>query len=140
MPNYNAKCDTCSCCWKNCFHDCDKCNNHYPNCVRRWIFSGVVEDGTSSTWVSFFNEQAEALLGETADTLHSQAFGDDQAQDQDAYDSIFAKANFSEWIFKCKVKNEEVNEESRVKTSVYAMQPVNYLQESRDMLRALQIM
>ena len=28
---------------------CDKCQGIYADCVRRWIFSGVVEDGTGST-------------------------------------------------------------------------------------------
>lgn len=115
---------------------CDKCQGSFPTCVRRWIFSGVVEDDTSSTWVSFFNEQAETLLaGATADQVYAETYQDQQ--DQDAYDSYFAKANHTEWIFKCKVKNEMVNEESRVKTSVVAMQPVDFAKESRDLLSAL---
>jgi replication factor A1 len=58
--------------------------------------------------------------------------------DQDAYDSYFAKANHTEWIFKCKVKQEMVNDESRVKTSVVAMHPVDYVKESQDLLAAIE--
>lgn len=115
---------------------CDKCNHTYPNCVRRWIFSGVIEDDSSSTWVSFFNEQAETLLGNvTADTVYEQTYGNNN--DQDAYDSYFARANHTEWIFKCKVKTEMVNDESRVKTSVVSLHPVDYVKESQDLLHAI---
>lgn len=115
---------------------CDKCQGTFPNCVRRWIFSGTISDDTSTTWVSLFNEQAETLFGGlTADDVYSRTM--ENNPDQDAYDSIFARANYSEWIFKCKVKQEMVNEESRVKTSVVSMSPIDYAKESRDLLDAI---
>jgi replication factor A1 len=117
---------------------CDKCQGTYQNCIRRWIFSGVVEDGTSSTWVSFFNEQAEALFGgTTADDVYTKTYAGD-GHDQEAYDSYFDRARFSECIFKCKVKQEMVNEESRVKTSVYSLHPIDYVKESKDLLAAIE--
>mmetsp|Transcript_21096 Transcript_21096/g.29794 ORF Transcript_21096/g.29794 Transcript_21096/m.29794 type:complete len:643 (-) Transcript_21096:211-2139(-) len=115
---------------------CDKCQGTYPNCVRRWIFSGTVTDDTCTTWVSLFNEQAEVLFdGATADDVYNQTMGDNP--DQDAYDSYFAKASFTEYLFKCKVKQENVGDETRVKTSVFSMQPVDYAKESRDLLTAI---
>jgi replication factor A1 len=118
---------------------CDKCQSTYPNPVRRWIFSGVVEDATSSTWVSFFNEQAETLFdGLTADQCYEQTHDDRGVTDQDAYDSVFAKALYKEFIFKCKVKNETHNDDSRVKTSVYSLHPVDYVKESNDLLAAIE--
>mmetsp|Transcript_17342 Transcript_17342/g.26844 ORF Transcript_17342/g.26844 Transcript_17342/m.26844 type:complete len:643 (+) Transcript_17342:71-1999(+) len=115
---------------------CDKCNGTYPNCVRRWIFSATVTDDTCTTWVSLFNEQAEVLLdGATADDVYNQTMGDNP--DQDGYDSYFAKASFQEFLFKCKVKQENVGDETRVKTSVFSMQPVDYAKESRDLLSAI---
>ena len=117
---------------------CDKCQGTYQDPVRRWIFSATVEDDTCSTWVSFFNSQAETLLGgETTADMAFQKFIEHN-QDQDGYDSLFCRAQHTEWIFKCKVKSEMVNEEQRVKTSVYALEPVNYVQESENMLKALE--
>jgi replication factor A1 len=103
----------------------------------------MVQDYTSSTWVSFFNEQAEPLLGNvTADQVFSNTYGGDDAMtggaNQDYYDSVFARARYSEWIFKCKVKNEMVNDEQRLKTSVFALQPVDYLKESKDLLTMIE--
>lgn len=117
-------------------YSCEKCQQQYDKCVRRWIFSAVVEDDTGSNWVSFFNEQAEQLLGATADDVFRASY--ENGHDQDAYESVFARANFSEWVLKCKVKSELVNEEQRVKTSVYAMSPLDYVKESKDMLAEIE--
>ena len=117
---------------------CEKYQNTYPQPVRRWIFSGVVEDGTGSTWVSFFNEQAEMLFGGlTADQCYEQCYGGG-GFDQDRYDSVFAHLLYTEWIFKCKVKSEAYNDESRVKTSVVSLQPLDYAKESLDLLAAIE--
>ena len=114
---------------------CDKCGGTYPTCVRRWIFSGVVQDESSSTWVSFFNEQAETLLqGVTADQAYGRTYEADGSYNQRAYNDIFAPALYTEWILRCKVKNEIVNDEQRIKTSVAGMWPVDYLQESKELL------
>ena len=117
---------------------CDKCQGTYPNCVRRWIFSGTVADDTSTTWVSFFNEQAEALFGGvTAEQVYAEAFGNDAGGNQDVYDSYFSKAYATDWIFKCKVKQEMMGDEARVKTSVVSLHQVDYAKESRDLLDAI---
>jgi replication factor A1 len=110
---------------------------HIPTVSVVGFFSATVCDDTSTTWVSLFNEQAETLFGGvTADEVYNTTMGD--VMDQDAYDSYFAKANHTEWIFKCKVKQEMVNDESRVKTSVVAMHPVDYVKESQDLLAAIE--
>ena len=114
---------------------CDKCQGTYPNCVRRWIFSGTVSDDTSTTWVSFFNEQAETLLGALADDVYKETI--EEAQNQDKYDSFFDRANFTDWVFRCKVKQELVGDETRTKTSVASMHPVDYAKESRELLTAI---
>lgn len=112
---------------------CERCHGTYDNCNRKWIFSGTVADDTSSTWVSVFDEQALTLFGgATADEVHA------QFDNQDLYDSYFAKALHSEWIFKCRVKSEMVNDESRLKTQVMRMDPVDYVSECRDMLAEIQ--
>ena len=112
---------------------CDRCQGTYPNCTRKWIFSATVADDTGSTWVSLFDEQAVTLFnGATADQVF------EQFENQDAYDSYFAKASYSEWVLKCRVKNEVVNDESRVKTTVLRMDPVDYVAESNDILKQLE--
>ena len=114
---------------------CDKCMKTYENCVRRFIFSGTVADDTCTSWVSVFNEQAEVLLdGAKANDLYAQVANGDG---RDLYDSTFMKATYTDWIMKCKVKQELVGDEQRVKTSMVSISPVDYVAESRNLLKAL---
>jgi len=112
---------------------CDRCQGTYPNCTRKWIFSATVADDTGSTWVSVFDDQAMTLFdGTTAD----HAFA--QYDNQDVYDSYFAMAMHTEWILKCRVKQETVNDEARLKTQIVRIDAVDYVKECRDLLRAIQ--
>ena len=112
---------------------CARCGVVYPNCNRKWIFSGVVADDTGSTWVSLFDDQALTLFnGTTADTVF------DQYENQDLYDGTFAKATYTDWILKCRVKSEMFNDEQRIKTSVVRMDPVDYVAESKEILEQLE--
>jgi replication factor A1 len=114
---------------------CDKCQGTYPNCVRRFIFSATITDDTSTTWVSIFNEQAEVLLGGvTADDVYKNTH---ENHDQDAYDAFFSKATFTDWVFNCKVRQEFMNDEARVKTQIQSLHPMDYVQESRNLLQAI---
>jgi len=92
-----------------------------------------VADDTASTWVSLFDEQALTLFnGAKADDVF------EEFENQDSYDGFFAKACYSEWNFKCRVKNEMVNDEPRIKTSIVRMDPVDYAAESRDIIAQLE--
>ena len=120
-------------------YHCEKCGNYYPNCTRRWIFSALLEDQSSSSWVNFFNEQAEVLLGgSTADDVYT-ATNNMDGSATEAYEGYFSKAIHSEWIFRCKVKQEIVNDEPRTKTSVVGLFPVDYLQDAKSMLEELEV-
>mmetsp|Transcript_111608 Transcript_111608/g.322586 ORF Transcript_111608/g.322586 Transcript_111608/m.322586 type:complete len:637 (+) Transcript_111608:377-2287(+) len=112
---------------------CDRCQGIYPTCNRKWIFSGTVADDSASTWVSLFDDQAMTLFnGATADEIFQ------QYENQDVYDSCFERANYTEWVLKCRVKNEMVNEESRTKVTVVRMDPVDYVAESKNILAQLE--
>lgn len=116
---------------------CERCNGTYPNCVRRWIFSGVIEDTSGSTWVTFFDDHAQTLFGgATADEVFQRSA---DGIPSDPYDSTFAKAAYTEWIIKARCKLEAVPDggDSRVKASVQSIHPVNYVQESKDLLAAI---
>ncbi len=114
---------------------CEKCGATSPNCVYRYIFSATISDGTSTTWVSVFDDQARVLLdGLTADELQS-TFEDDGGQG--AYEAAFKKAMFQDWIFTCKVKQEVVQSEVRVKTSIQSVHKMDYAKEGRSLLNSI---
>jgi len=116
---------------------CDKCQQTNTKCVRRFIVSACVADDTATTWVSMYNEQMETMLGGiTADQLY-QDFIDTNSKD--SYDSAFLKSTYTEWVVTCKVKQELVGDETRTKTSVVRMSPVDYAQEAKNLLNALAV-
>jgi replication factor A1 len=116
------------------FH-CDKCQQTYPNCVRRFIVSACVADDTATTWVSLYNEQVEPMVGGvTADQLYENYA---ETNSKDMYDSVFLTATYTEWVITCKVKQELVGDETRTKSSVVRMSPVDYAKETKNMLTAL---
>jgi replication factor A1 len=82
--------------------------------------------------VSFFDEHATQLFGGAS---ADDAFAN--FDNQDSYDGHFAKATHTEWIFRCRVKNEIVNDEPRIKTQVVRMDRVDYAVESKELLQAL---
>jgi len=124
---------------------CDRCSQQRPNCVRRYIFSACVTDDTSTTWVSLFNEQAENLLTSasgssenlTADYMYDRCF---ENSDFEFFENAFHKANYTDWVMKCRVKSEPLGEEMRVKTTLYGLYPMDYVEESRELLKAIKAM
>lgn len=118
---------------------CDKCQQTHETCVRRFIFSGTVADDTCTSWVSLFNEQAEVLFnGAKADDLYK-GMMDPEGPGQDEYNNTFASATYTDMIIKCKVKQESVGEEMRMKSSVTSVSPIDYAAESRNLLTALAV-
>mmetsp|Transcript_33878 Transcript_33878/g.40598 ORF Transcript_33878/g.40598 Transcript_33878/m.40598 type:complete len:126 (+) Transcript_33878:325-702(+) len=116
-------------------YHCERCGQTYQNCVRRFIFSATVADDSSTTWVSVFDDQAKALFGEavTADGV----FEAMNEQGQDAYDAHFTKANFTDWIITCKVKQEMNQDEMRVKSSIQSIHPMDYAKEGRSLMKGI---
>jgi replication factor A1 len=113
--------------------ECLRCHGVFPDCNRKWIFSATVADDSASTWVTIFNEDALTLFG---GVLADEVFA--QYDNQDLYDGHFAKATYTDWVMKCKVKNEIVNDEPRLKTQVVRLDPLDYASDCKDLLTALQ--
>jgi len=115
---------------------CEKCGIDSETCTRRYILSTQMGDYSGSEWFSFFDEQATALLGKTADEMYliKTAGGGDEA-----FQAEIRKALFKQYIVKAKVKYEDVaaTNEPRRKCSVVTLEPVNYKSESTKMLEAI---
>ena len=57
---------------------CEKCSRSYPNASPRYILSLMVCDPTGSTWLTAFNDAAQALLGGTTAEQLNQLIQQDQ--------------------------------------------------------------
>lgn len=56
---------------------------------------------------------------------------------QAAYESVFQAAQFESYVFRLRVKAENVNDEQRVKATAMSARPLNFAQESRDLVQAI---
>ena len=58
---------------------------------------------------------------------------------QDAYNGYFAEANFTDWVFTCKVRQETspTDGATRIKTSVHSLHPLDYKKEGRFLLDSI---
>lgn len=113
----------------NGLYRCEKCNRDFPNFKYRLLLSANLADFGDNQWVTCFQETAEVLLGHSAESL-----GHLRDTDEDAFDEVFQKANFTTHIFKNRVKLETYNDETRVKVTVLEVQPIDHREYSRRLL------
>ncbi|XP_033995680.1 LOW QUALITY PROTEIN: replication protein A 70 kDa DNA-binding subunit-like [Trematomus bernacchii] len=114
---------------QNGLYRCEKCSREFPNFKYRLILNANLADFGDNQWVTCFQETAETLLGHSAETL-----GQLRDTDENAFDEVFQKANFTTHIFRNRVKLETYNDESRVKVTVMEVQPVDHREFSRRLL------
>jgi replication factor A1 len=121
---------------------CERCGQTRDTCSRRYILSATIADDSCTTWVSMFNEQVMEVIGQelTADLLYDKYFAESsnpEVNPIDDFNAIFNRSKFTEWVFKLKVKNEDVGGETRTKVTIYSLVPVDYVKESREMIDAI---
>jgi replication factor A1 len=112
---------------------CEKCGKSYETPERRYILSCTFADHTGNAWFSIFSEEATKLLGVDANQLHAMK----EQGDVDGYDSVFSRASFETVIAKVRVKQEDVNGEKRMKNTVVSLSKVDFANEAKLMLDAL---
>ncbi|XP_014477578.1 PREDICTED: replication protein A 70 kDa DNA-binding subunit [Dinoponera quadriceps] len=100
---------------------CEKCNKDYPNFVYRLLASMNIADATGSRWITAFNEEAEKILG-----MSAQELGELKENDNDAYMQKFGDASFKRFTFALRVKSEVFQDEMRMRHTCVSISPVNY--------------
>ena len=111
---------------------CEKCDMEYPECTRRYILSTQCGDASGTNWFTFFNDEAEKLLGITADNLWEL-----KNRSEAAYKDHFDQLLFKEFLATTRSKAEMVNDENRVKSVVYRYADIDFKDENRKMIDVL---
>ena len=115
---------------------CENCNQEFPSPSPRYILSLQAVDATGEQWLTAFNDVAQILLGQSAQTLSEFK----EAGNTTAYEKVFKDAVFKTYLMKCRAK-QELNKETgaaAVRYHVLAVTPVNYKQESHLLLEEIQ--
>eukprot|EP00042_Codosiga_hollandica_P049393 m.573309 g.573309 ORF g.573309 m.573309 type:complete len:407 (+) comp57876_c0_seq1:761-1981(+) len=108
----------------NGMYNCEKCKKETDKFKWRALISFAVGDATGQTWLSGFQEVAEALLGRTAEEL-----GPMSTTDMVQFDQVLQNATFKTHLFKCRAKMEHYQDEQRVKVSCLSVMPVDFVKE-----------
>ena len=87
---------------------CERCDKTFPKPQYRYIMSISVTDHTGQIWLSCFDEVGRMIMGMSADQL-TETMENDKA----AAGDVFQEANLRTWIFKCRAKMDNYQDEQR---------------------------
>jgi len=104
---------------------CEATQKTHDSFIRRYVMRSEVMDHTGRLIVNVFNDQAEQILGCTADELAA------AKEKGTAFDSILRDAALGEpFTFRIMCKPEEYNGQTRLRYAVQNLKPVDYVQQS----------
>ncbi|KAK2979653.1 hypothetical protein RJ640_015061 [Escallonia rubra] len=113
---------------------CEGCQKNDEECCLRYILALKLSDSSGEAWVSAFNEQAEKIIGCSADEL-------DKMKSQEGEGNPFQlKLKEATWVphlFRVSVTPQEYNNEKRQRITIRAVAPVDFAAESKFMLEQI---
>ncbi|XP_051115840.1 replication protein A 70 kDa DNA-binding subunit B [Andrographis paniculata] len=112
---------------------CEGCQKNEQDCNLRYIMVVKVSDATGEAYFSVFNEQAEKIIGCTADELN-------ELRSQDGESSYQMKLKEAMWraqLLRVSVTPHEYNNEKRQRITVRSVAAVDYAAESKYLLEQI---
>lgn len=113
-------------------YNCAKCDKEYSECNPRMILSVNVADWSSNIWVTLFDNEAKSLLGKDGHEMKRL-----KEEDQTSFNTIFDNLRFTQLQLKLRVKTENYNDESRLKTSVMKLERLNLPEHNKRLLKEI---
>ncbi|XP_055353663.1 replication protein A 70 kDa DNA-binding subunit-like isoform X2 [Paramacrobiotus metropolitanus] len=111
---------------------CEKCNTENDSFVWRLMLTVQVADCTGSAYATVFQENAEKVLQQDAQSL-----GEMKTQDATVFEKAINNCQFQAFMFKMKVKTESYNDEWRRKYTVITAEPLNFAAETKRLQETL---
>ncbi len=123
------------------YNACSECGRKIDNCsceepheeVNRMVLNCVVDDGTSTVRVTFFGDEAEEFLGDSADLVH-------EKQLNGTFDQYLKEKNKQllgrEFIFTGKGKYSDYT--SKYEVSVSSFQKIDPIKESKRIIELIE--
>ena len=87
---------------------CERCDKTFPKPEHRYIMSMNVSDHTGQIWLSCFDDVGRMIMGMSADQLNEL-----MENDKAASGNVFQDANCKSWIFKCRAKMDNFQDQQR---------------------------
>ncbi|MCO5549118.1 hypothetical protein L7F22_002584 [Adiantum nelumboides] len=113
---------------------CEGCQKSFEECNRRYILTVKFADFSGEGWISAFNEQAEVVLGHSADKLSEIRSQDGELR---AYNGELKKAVWVPYVLRVSVVQSEYMNEKRQRITVRSLSSVNWEEESKYLLEQI---
>ncbi|XP_062219115.1 replication protein A 70 kDa DNA-binding subunit C-like [Phragmites australis] len=110
---------------------CERCDKSFENCEYRYLVTFQIQDHTSTTYVTAFQEAAEQIFGHSAQEIFSIRTVN---QDDALFAEIIEGVRWHQYLFKLRVREETFNDEQRVKCSIVKAEKLDPSEESRILL------
>ncbi|XP_047971793.1 replication protein A 70 kDa DNA-binding subunit B-like [Salvia hispanica] len=106
---------------------CEGCQKNEDVCSLRYIMAVKVSDASGEAFISVFNDQADKMIGCTADELNEIKLHDGEA----SYQKKLKEATWVPHLFRISVTTNEYNNEKRQRITARAVAPIDYATESK---------
>ncbi|CAA0820873.1 Replication protein A 70 kDa DNA-binding subunit B [Striga hermonthica] len=112
---------------------CEGCQKNEDDCSLRYVMVVRVSDASGEAYLSVFNEQAEKIIGCSADELNEM-----RAQDGDSsYQMKLKDAMWVPHLFRVSVTPHEYNNEKKQRITIRFVAPVDFAAESKYLLEEI---
>ncbi|KAL3513035.1 hypothetical protein ACH5RR_025752 [Cinchona calisaya] len=112
---------------------CEGCQKNDAECSLRYIMVLKVSDASGEAWLSVFNDEAEKILGCSADELNKLK----TEEGETSYQMKLKEATWVPHLFRVSVTPREYNNDRRQRITVRAVAPVDYAAESRYLMEEI---
>ncbi|XVF49955.1 hypothetical protein PTKIN_Ptkin04bG0057800 [Pterospermum kingtungense] len=116
---------------------CEGCQKNDQECSLRYIMVSKISDASGEAWVSAFNEEAEKIVGCSADELDKLKSEEGEIK---AYEQKLKESTWIPHLFRVSVTQNEYNNEKRQRITVRAVAPIDFAEESRFLLEEIKKM
>ncbi|KAJ1645946.1 Replication factor A protein 1 [Dispira simplex] len=112
---------------------CEKCDQSYPAPQYRYIMTLNACDHAGQLWLQCFNEAAEQLVGIPANEMHTL-----QQSDETTFKQAIGAPLLKTYLFRCKAKMEAYNDTRKTRYSIFTATPIDFIQESNQLIQAIE--
>ncbi|KAI9818302.1 MAG: Replication factor A protein 1 [Thelocarpon impressellum] len=111
---------------------CERCDKTHARPEYRYIMSLNVSDHTGQLWLSCFDDTGRLVMGRSADAL-----AELRETDEKAAAELFQDANCTTWVFRCRAKMDNFQDQQRVRYQVSSASAPNFAAEAGKLAETL---
>ncbi|KAH0565886.1 hypothetical protein GP486_000716 [Trichoglossum hirsutum] len=113
---------------------CERCDKTHPKPEHRYIISANVSDYTGQVWLNCFDDVGKLIMGMTADELNEL-----KETNESAAGEVFQQADCKTWVFRCRAKTDNFQDQQRVRYQVLSANALNFASEANKLAEVIKL-